>query len=531
MDTIQALAARVRQFGSKVAAQKLRLLERVAGRQGNRSRRARLLRDSLEFMRAYPDNVRVQAALKRVAEQLPARVRHSHAYSYAVARSLLEIDPKCLEIDWDADTDEVALGDLLAMLVLPGEAQGVEDISIPYRSWFSRARRAGTGMQTGSDLAFLLDLVASSGLPPQWQSYVYDRLGLPLAYSGPPSTRLAMEVDHIHYQRNPIDREWAPIDQAIRTPLRRRRRGPHSLMQLALRTLCARKLEIYPLSHGNPDDIHLVECDRGVAIALIGVLSEFRNPLETLAFCLVMKNGLPIAYGPAGVLLGCCEIGINLFPEFRGGEIRFIYSQFMRALHHVLGVRYFFLTAYGMGVDNEEAIASGAFWFYRKLGFRPTNPDVESLALAEERKMAARPGHRSDRRTLRRLAQTEAFLDLSGGQYQPFDLGGLGIAQSQFLARQFRGDRAHAEAVCTEQMQRLLRMPGQTASLRAMAPVLAMIPDLEQWSSGERRALAAIVQAKGAASEFGADSLIVDHKKLVTALQALARSACSRSPD
>jgi len=61
-----------------------------------------------------------------------------------------------------------------------------------------------------------------------------------------------------------------------------------------------------------------------------------------------------------------------------------IYAEFMRAMHHLAGARYFYIIPYGMGVDNEEALRSGAFWFYRKMGFRPTNPDIEALARSEE---------------------------------------------------------------------------------------------------------------------------------------------------
>jgi hypothetical protein len=41
---------------------------------------------------------------------------------------------------------------------------------------------------------------------------------------------------------------------------------------------------------------------------------------------------------------------------------------------------------YQLGHDNEEAIESGAFWFYRKLGFRPGRADLERLAEREEAK-------------------------------------------------------------------------------------------------------------------------------------------------
>ena len=55
-----------------------------------------------------------------------------------------------------------------------------------------------------------------------------------------------------------------------------------------------------------------------------------------------------------------------------------------QVLFHLASVRYFVLTPYGMGEDNDEALQSGAFWFYRKLGFRAANPEVEALAVREE---------------------------------------------------------------------------------------------------------------------------------------------------
>ena len=66
-----------------------------------------------------------------------------------------------------------------------------------------------------------------------------------------------------------------------------------------------------------PADVCLVDCGRGLQVLLAGVLPPRRAPLEALFFFLILKNGVPIAYGPASSFLGCCEMGINLFPEFR----------------------------------------------------------------------------------------------------------------------------------------------------------------------------------------------------------------------
>ena len=129
-----------------------------------------------------------------------------------------------------------------------------------------------------------------------------------------------------------------------------------ALIALSLATLCARNLQIPSLAYGNTRDVNMCECGRGLQVALVGILPAYRDALECHTFALVVKNGVPIAYGPASVCCGCCEMGINVFPEFRGGETRWVYSQYMRAIHQVLGARHFFVTTYGMGRGNPEAI-------------------------------------------------------------------------------------------------------------------------------------------------------------------------------
>ena len=64
-----------------------------------------------------------------------------------------------------------------------------------------------------------------------------------------------------------------------------------------------------------------------------------------------------------------------------------------------------------LGHENEEAIESGAFWFYRKLGFRPGRADLQKLVEREEKKIAADPKYRTPARTLKRLAAGHVFYD------------------------------------------------------------------------------------------------------------------------
>jgi len=222
-------------------------------------------------------------------------------------------------------------------------------------------------------------------------------------------------------------------------------------------------------------------------------------------------------------------MGINLFPEFRGGEIRFIYAQFMRSLFHLAGVRYFFLTPYGMGENNDDALRNGAFWFYRKLGFKASNPDVERLAVAEEAVMRRRPGYRSDMKMLRKLSHTSAHLDLSGGKCRPLEFGALGLALSKMIAEKFGGDRRRATAASVWRLRRVLPVrdygtwkPTEREIMNSLAPLLCLIDDIETWTDGDRRALASIIRAKGARNEYGFMKKAARHSRLGEGLLVVA---------
>jgi len=514
MEAIGKLEAVSRSFGKEAAGAKLRLLEEIAAAKRLGARQQRRLADTLDFMRAYPDSAAVRDRVRDLVERLP-ETDNVYEYSYAVLLRLVRLFPGRLEIEWEEVDNEQQILDVFDLLIQQGEVQGLEDVSVSLTDWIDGSKPAGK-----TDLEYILDLFERSSLPPPARVYLFESCNISVRYRGPGRCALALPAKRIHYQRHDVERTRFPLEPVIRKPVGRFERAGQGVVDLALQALCARSLEIFPLIYANPADVVLADCGRGLRIALVGVLPEWRSALESLVFFLVFKNGVPVAYGPASAFLGCCEMGINLFPEFRGGEIRHIYAQFMRVLHHHLGVDYFFLTHYGMGVNNPDAIKSGAFWFYRKLGFRPTNPEVEELAQAEEKRMLARPGYRSDRRMLRRLSRTQAYFDLSDGKCRPFEFGSFGIALSRHIAARYDGDRAIAESRCARRIGRLL---GASAgrSLLNLAPALDMIPDLPDWTPNEKSVLARILREKDARSEARAARLFKRHARLEAALRAM----------
>jgi hypothetical protein len=99
------------------------------------------------------------------------------------------------------------------------------------------------------------------------------------------------------------------------------------------------------------------------------------------------------------------EVGFNLYYTFRQGETAWLYGRLLKLFRERYGVTTFVIDPYQIGHENSEAIESGAFWFYYKLGFRPEAPPIAALAEREQKKIAVRPGYRSSPATLRKLAE------------------------------------------------------------------------------------------------------------------------------
>ncbi len=508
-------------------------------------------------MRAYPDNKAVLSAVHATidwARQLigagaidaeepalenggfPGAVNRNE-YSLPWISRLLKRMPGCFEIDWEEFEWEgqERLLNALGLITTSAECQGLDDISIDLPDWFA----LGRSPQDKSDLEFLLSLLENSPLPPQAKDYIFESCRIPIRYNllepGSGRCEVYWEQEHIHFQKGDLDRKKPQCEKTIRTKFDKivrlsQGKGAELIYQATL-ALSARNLEIRTLTYANSKDVNLVDCGRGLTVALVGVIPLYRDPLECHYFCFLMKNGVPIAYGPGSVSLGCCEIGLNLFPEFRGAEVRFLYPQLMRALHQVIGANYFFLTPYGMGENNPAAIKTGAFWFYRKLGFRASNPKVEELALAEEERMKAAGRYRSDRKTLHRLSHTSAYFDLSDGRNFPLDLGAIGLTMSRYTAQTFGGNRPIA---VRDSMKKVAKSLG-AGSLRALsvdekqgweilAPIVAAIPDLNAWSVTNKKKILRILKAKGGRSETRTDRLLQNHSSLLAALRELAKA-------
>src|SRR5207247_1381548 len=202
-----------------------------------------------------------------------------------------------------------------------------------------------------------------------------------------------------------------------------------------------------------------------------------------------------------------------------------------RAYRRIFGMRTVVVDSYQLGHESAEALRSGSFYFYHRLGFRPRDPVVLGVLAAEQSKITADPSYRSPIPVLTRLAGAEVYLTLPGGHPQPeqrlraTDVSGL---VARLIARDLVGDRRVAVGESQARARRALGVSGWTAwpaaercAFARLSLVAALITDLERWPSAERRRLVRVFRAKGCGSERAYANLLDSHRRFRRSLEAL----------
>ncbi len=515
--------------------------------------------DALLFLRAYPHNAAVLRRAEGLLESFVKRVERlrkggadmsafdpeqvsgiagtsmQDTWNYDVVRWLAKRFPNHVSIDWTDYDQENRLGTtLLRFIPLLADDADVE-ADTPFREWL----RAASGAK--DPLRWLLERVEGLPLSGREKAEVFNGLGLTVRWEldnlRASRTRNWGAVRAVFYHQGPlIRRSEVSLAKELSSPLPIRRLSRHegeAVMDLIREIMAVRYRELYGTTLGDPSNVVETRPGRGTQIFLWGLPPERRLPLRAYLAGFTLKNGVPINYIEGISLFEWMEVGFNTFYAYRDGESAWHYAQALRMLAQLHGIRCISVYPYQLGDQNEEAIASGAFWFYRKLGFRPGRPEVRRLLEREEEKIAARPGYRTSAATLRKLAAGHVFYDLPGaevGAWDRFRVRNIGFRVNRRMAERFAGDSGKMRQITAAKLARALNVePTRLAqaernALEDFALVLALVPDFVRWSAKEKAKLAAIIRAKGGSDETGYVRLLQSHPRLRAAMLQMGSS-------
>jgi hypothetical protein len=293
---------------------------------------------------------------------------------------------------------------------------------------------------------------------------------------------------------------------------------------MARETSAVRYRELHGFTFGDSRRVIRADLGRGTEAFVMGVPAEARLPLRAYHAALIFKNGVPAGYFEGLSLFERMESGFNLYYTFRDGETAWLYARILRLMRQMLGVTVFSIDPYQVGHENEEGIESGAFWFYRKLGFHPTNPALQKLTSSEELKISADTHRRTSARTLRKLAAGHMLFELSDanaavGKWDRFQIRNVGLAIQTRMARDFKSDahamRGHSVAFVERSLGLQTRNwnTGARAALENLSLLFAMTR-IDQWDSAAKQLAARIIKAKGSDDEALYLKLMQKHRAL-----------------
>jgi hypothetical protein len=441
-----------------------------------------------------------------------------HEFSYELTTSLSAWFGESVEIEWGQyeKRKNDPIDEFLPLLVAWMENDTLDnDLSIDTAGWLELVRSP----EDTSTLSALVKLLARSRLSRPLQRYLYESAEIPIRWTLTqcPASRTLKRVPwkKVFFQKQPLLGRTRDLRAELSrppSPLRplTREQGEAQVRHIR-EVLGVRVRELFPLIHSSPDEVYLYEPGRGVQLVVLGNEMDIRLPIESNLGVMLVRNGMPVGYGIGAMLFDRAETAINMFPAYRGGESPFIIQELFRLLHQHFGAKTLLVRSYQVGDDNEEALESGSFWFYYKLGFRAVKPRIRELAEREFQRIRSDPSYRTPRSMLKRLSKSDVFFHIDPDKmdgYEELPVKNLGYLVTRYIAERFSGCRDDAIRESVKTVARALGIKGwkqwsrdEILGLQRLAPLVATFPDLRKWTAREKAALARLIRAKGAPRE------------------------------
>ena len=369
------------------------------------------LHEVLCFVRAYPEDAQTLAAASRMLRAFARRTdlrRHADAlensgiagtairfpFFWPTARWLARKWPRQLVLDRLDRAADRAIGKLFGA-----------------RSGFRALDRICP--RALSDAVCFIRMVERMPGGSFSQEAFYDAiepvLELRPAHRTPNRTTAWIRAGAPGWQRAPLGTEKLDLQREIRRPAQRIRRVDARegarVVDLGRTTMATRSRDLDAFAYGDPRQVRIVEDSPGLAFALVGMLEERRKPDLDIYGVLTLRNGMPVGYMDLEVAGFHVEIAFNTLPTYRGGEAAHLFARTLAMLRSVFRARSFGIAPYQIGRGNREAIDSGAWWFYYRLGLRPRAAPARRLARREWKRWNADRTYRSSRATLEALAR------------------------------------------------------------------------------------------------------------------------------
>lgn len=444
-------------YGNEYAAKKARLLHGLNIELLKNPKDLRLLHSTLLFLLAYPDNKVIYKiafqSLKKLHSLIEANEKIKTAlynsgitgtnlcasFSFEMVKWMRKNFPDDIRLS-DMDAADGQINSILSVVMPKVESEILQDGNADWKSWL---------LQSSADEEELLDRIIAvfnqTNIRPEVKDELWTALGLNVEILFSKHSCLPASIVKIFYHRSLISKKELIQTPAHKHKLIRLNKEEAEQLIAASRIILMRQLrEIDPVTFTSAKLVSYYDMGRGLSIALMGMVAERRHPVDSYMGYVAFKNGLPVAYAGSWILFDSARIGLNVFPEYRGGESAWIFQQVLDLHRQVYKLNRFTVDPYQLGKDNADGIHSGAFWIYYKAGFRPLDLMQKQIAEDEMKKIIAVPGYRTHAGVLKKLAESRMEMVLSKKAVR-FDATDCSRVYSEIIRKQFAGNRKAAE--------------------------------------------------------------------------------------
>ncbi len=538
-----------RTFGAKEQIRLSKLLKQVSRHRFTDAESLIRFHEALMFILAYPQTEKLLEATKKELASFPKRIEKledltpfgdaevsgiagtglTAMFGYKFALWLSERHKKESEIDWDGYEDKGQMGATLQRFLPLMEEESLVEPHVAFLDYLQRAKP-----RNETDLSWMMKNFSRLGLSEKEKAEIYESLKL-FIHLKPDfessRTGLRFETTEIFYHTEPlIARRDVSIERELSSPPLKieklSAKAGTQILNVIRAASAVRYRELHGFIRADAKSFLKVNLGRGVTVFLNEISHENRLPLRACHSGFMFKNGVPIGYVECLSLFEKTEIGFNLYYTFREGETAWLYAKLLKLFNQHLGVTLFSVDPYQIGHDNEEGIESGAFWFYRKLGFKSVNEDVAKIVEREEKKIAKRKDYRTPAKILRKIAESHLVYESQvpspkskvsslKSQVQNLMIRNLVLVVQEKMSQRFGGNAERMRKETSKQISSILKIEDfRSKAFDDFAVVLSLIPNLSHWNDDEKELIVEIVRSKTSGSEVRYLRLLQKHEKL-----------------
>ena len=457
------------QYGKQTALEKLQLLSNINIKNIKSKKAAETLYSTLLFLQAYPNNKAVYKQAGEWLMQLKDHVQQNENLQYNLYNSGITGTTICAAFSFEMtkwlrktkrssvkfnsfESDDEQIQSFISVVMDKAESEIFQDCNAEWKGWLKKLRKPGEDI-----LEQLIAIFDSSNIRPEVKDEIWNAIGINVEIKLIAHNCLPASLTKIFYHRSLIRKvsKTEPMSKPVAVKLTDTE--AEQIIDCSKMILIRHLREIDPISFTSAKLVSFYHLQRGISIALISMVPERRLPIDTYMAYVVFKNGLPVSYGASWVLFNSSRIALNVFPDYRGGEAKYIFNQLLQLHAQVYNLKRFTVDPYQIGKDNSDGIHSGSFWIYYNAGFRPIEKQQQQIAATEAAKIQANKKYRTAPAVLKTLAESRLELLLQKNAVR-FDATDMSRTYAGIITKKYNGNRQLAQKNAVKKLAAILQI-------------------------------------------------------------------------